>query len=162
MDVAAYIALGSNLGDRELNLLRAVAEIGKIPDSRITGLSPFYESSPVGLTDQPHFYNAVLKLVTALSPHSLLEQLQHIETALFNRTRDIHWGPRTMDLDLLLHGDALLSDDILTLPHPRMGDRLFVLRPLHDIAPGLVLPGSGQTVEELLDALSTDDVVTKL
>src|SRR6185369_13600729 len=85
VEMDAYIALGSNLGDRELNLLRAVAEIGKLPSCRVTGLSPFYETSPVSITDQPPFFNAALRLATGLSPHDLLNRLQHIENAIFGR-----------------------------------------------------------------------------
>ena len=120
MQTDAYIALGSNLGDRELNLLRAVAEIGRLPDCKVTGLSPFYETSPVGVTDQPSFYNAVLRLHTALSPHELLERLLRIETEVFGRTRTIHWGPRRIDLDLLLHGESIIADEGLVVPHPRL------------------------------------------
>jgi 2-amino-4-hydroxy-6-hydroxymethyldihydropteridine diphosphokinase len=162
MHTDAYIALGSNMGDRELNLLRAVAEIGRLHDCKVTGLSPFYETSPVGVTDQSSFYNAVLRLHTAYSPHELLERLLHIETAVFGRTRTIHWGPRRIDLDLLLHGGAKIADDSLVVPHPRMAERRFVLRPLCDLAPDLVHPLLGRTVTELLAELQSDETVTKV
>src|ERR1039457_1985520 len=112
----AYIALGSNLGDRELNLLRAVAEIGRLPNSKVTGLSPFFETSPLGVTDQPAFLNAVLRLYTTQTPHELLHCLQRIENEVFARSRSIRWGPRTMDLDLLLYGDQTVTTDELTIP----------------------------------------------
>jgi len=150
------------MGDRELNLLRAVAEIGRLPDGKVTGLSPFYETSPVGVTDQPSFYNAVLRLHTALSPHELLERLLGIETEIFGRTRTIHWGPRRMDLDLLLHGDACITEDGLVVPHPRMAERRFVLQPLCDIAPELVHPVLGKSIIELLRALRSDETVTRI
>lgn len=158
----AYIALGSNMGDRELNLLRAVAEIGRLPECRITGLSSFYETSPVGVTDQPAFYNAALRLHTAFSPHELLERLLRIETDVFSRPRTDRWGPRRIDLDLLLHGEAVIADDRLTLPHPRMLERRFVLQPLCDIAPALVHPVEGKNISELLNALRTDETVTRI
>ena len=158
----AYIALGSNMGDRELNLLRAVAEIGRLPDCKVTGLSSFYETSPVGAIDQPSFFNAVLRLHTVLSPHELLEQLLRIETDVFDRTRTTRWGPRRIDLDLLLHGGTIIADDRLTLPHPRMSERRFVLQPLCDIAPDLMHPVVGKSIAELLDALQTDETVTRI
>lgn len=158
----AYIALGSNMGDRELNLLRAVAEIGRLPDCKVTGLSSFYETSPVGVTEQPSFYNAVLRLHTALSPHDLLERLLRIETDVFGRIRTTLWGPRRIDLDLLLHGATIVSDDRLTVPHPRMAERRFVLQPLNDIAPELVHPVLGKSIAELLGALRSDETVTRI
>ncbi|MDA8429931.1 MAG: 2-amino-4-hydroxy-6-hydroxymethyldihydropteridine diphosphokinase [Geobacteraceae bacterium] len=162
MHTDAYIALGSNMGDRELNLLRAVSEIGRLDDSKVTGLSPFYETSPVGVLDQPPFYNAVLRLNTAYTPHELLERLLHIETAVFGRTRTIHWGQRRIDLDLLLHGGARLAEDGLVVPHPRMAERRFVLQPLYDIAPDLVHPLLGRTITELLASLQSDEIVTRI
>ena len=162
VETDAYIALGSNLGERELNLLRAVAEIGKIPSCRITGLSQFYETSPVGVTDQPLFLNAVLRAATGLLPHDLLGRLQHIENVVFARSRTLRWGPRTIDLDLLLYGSEIISDDALIVPHPRMTERLFVLRPLCDIAPDLVHPVSGLRLSELLAKLRSDETVVKI
>lgn len=162
MHTDAYIALGSNMGDRELNLLRAVAEIGKLPDGKVTGLSPFYKTTPVGVTDQSPFYNAVLRFHTSRTPRELLEQLLHIETAVFGRTRTVHWGPRRIDLDLLLHGGARISEEDLIVPHPRMAERRFVLQPLHDITPDLVHPLLELTVTEMLAALQNDEIVTRI
>jgi 2-amino-4-hydroxy-6-hydroxymethyldihydropteridine diphosphokinase len=150
------------MGDRELNLLRAVAEIGRIPDCKVTGLSSFYETSPVGVIDQPSFYNAVLRLHTALPPHELLKQLLRIETEVFGRTRTVHWGPRRIDLDLLLYGEITISDDMLTVPHPRIPERRFVLQPLCDIAPDLVHPLVGKSIAELLNGLQSDETVTRI
>ena len=155
----AYIALGSNLGGREMNLLRAVAEIGKLPESKVTGLSRFYETSPVGVTDQPSFYNAVLRLSTQLSPHDLLGRMQHIENFIFKRKKLVHWGPRTIDLDLLLYNDLVMQTENLIIPHPRMAERRFVLQPLKDIAPGLLHPVSGLTVSALLSMLQSEEIL---
>jgi 2-amino-4-hydroxy-6-hydroxymethyldihydropteridine diphosphokinase len=150
------------MGDRELNLLRAVAEIGRLPDCKVTGLSPFYETSPVGVKEQSTFYNAVLQLHTALSPHELLERLLRIETDTFGRIRMTLWGPRRIDLDLLLHGETTIADDRLVVPHPRMLERRFVLQPLCDIAPDLVHPVVGKSISELLGELQSDETVTKI
>ena len=162
VDTEAYIALGSNLGDRELNLLRAVAEIGRLPESKVTALSSFYETSPVGTVNQDAFYNAVLKLSTGLPPRILLTHLLRIETDSFKRTRTVVNGPRRMDLDLLLYGTQILSEEDLVVPHPRMMERRFVLQPLCEIAPELVHPVSGITVAELLAALHSGEVVVKI
>ncbi len=162
MRTDAYIALGSNLGDRELNLLRAVSEIGRLPDSRVTALSAFYETSPVGTVTQDAFYNAVLRLETALSPHALLAEMQRIEGEVFKRVRTIHQGPRKMDLDLLLYGDAAINDENLVVPHPRLAERRFVLQPLCEIAPELMHPLTEKTVAELLTSLKSDETVVKL
>lgn len=162
METDAYIALGSNRGDRELNLLRAVAEIGKLPGCRVTGLSAFYETSPVGVIDQPSFYNGVLRLATELSPRELLERLLDIESRVFGRIRTVQWGPRSMDLDLLLYGSQVVEEEGLIVPHPRMAERRFVLQPLCNLSPGLVHPILGQTVANLLETLRSDETVTKI
>lgn len=162
VEIEAYIALGSNLGDRELNLLRAVAEVGKLPDSRVTALSSFYETSPVGTVRQASFYNAVLRLTTRLDARLLLTRLLRIEDEIFKRVRTISQGPRRMDLDLLLYGDVTIDEENLVVPHPRLVERRFVLQPLCEIAPYLVYPRSELTVMELLAALKSDESVVKL
>jgi len=162
VEIDAYIALGSNSGDRELNLLRSVAELGKLPASKVTGLSPFYQTSPVGNLNQENFYNAVLRISTGLAPRPLLNHLLRIETEIFKRTRTIHQGPRSMDLDLLLYGSDSIDEPDLIVPHPRMAERRFVLQPLCDIAPQLLHPVVGRTFRELLDALKSDETVIRI
>jgi 2-amino-4-hydroxy-6-hydroxymethyldihydropteridine diphosphokinase len=162
VEMEAFIALGSNVGDRELNLLRAVAEVGALPGSRVTALSPFYETSPVGPVKQENFFNAVLGIATQLEASSLLAGLLRIEIEAFGRTRTIHHGPRRMDLDLLLFGDSLIDTENIIIPHPRLAERRFVLQPLCDIAPDLVHPLIGKTIRELLDLLESDETVVKI
>lgn len=162
MENIAYIALGSNIGDRELNLLRAVAELGKLPASKVTALSSFYETSPVGTIQQDSFYNAVLRLSTELDAYSLLDALLKIENNIFKRVRTIHNGPRKMDLDLLLFGEMIINEANLVVPHPRLTERRFVLQPLCEIAPDLLIPSTAKTVRKLLDELKTDETVVKL
>lgn len=157
----SYIALGSNMGDRELNLLRAIAEIGKLSESKITALSGFYETEPVG-PPQDNYLNAVLRLETALDAPVLLTELQRIETEIFQRKRDLRWGPRRMDLDILLYGDVTITTPELTIPHPRLHERRFVLVPLDEIAPELVHPKLNRTVAELLDKAPDTGKVTRL
>jgi len=162
VETDAYIALGSNMGDRELNLLRAVSEIGRLPESRVTALSSFYETSPVGNVNQDIFYNAALRLSTRLSARTLLESLLRIETEAFKRVRTVHQGPRRMDLDLLLFGAEVINEEHLVVPHPRLAERRFVLQPLCEIAAQVRHPCSGQTMSELLSRLKTDEKVVKL
>lgn len=162
METDAYIAMGSNIGDRELNLLRAVAEVGKLPASRVTALSSFYETSPVGPVTQDSFYNAVFRLATKLDAHNLLEHLLRIEETVFGRMRTVYQGPRRMDLDLLLFGDMIINNDHLIVPHPRLAERRFVLQPLSEIAPDLKLPFSGKSVRDLLVSLHSGETVVRL
>lgn len=128
----AYIALGANLGDREVNLMEALERLDEVPGIRVERVSNLYETDPVGYVDQPMFLNMAAALSTSLSPHELLAEMQRIEKEL-GRVRHIHWGPRTVDLDLLwMEGRSLDTPDLI-LPHPRMQERAFVLRPLADI-----------------------------
>jgi 2-amino-4-hydroxy-6-hydroxymethyldihydropteridine diphosphokinase len=156
-----FIALGTNQGDRELNLLRAVAEIGRLTATRITSLSSFYDTQPVGEVNQENFLNAVLKLESAFPPQGLLAELQRIETAVFRRVRTIHWGPRPIDLDILFYGDLIVAEEELTIPHPRLHERRFVLVPLAEIAPDFIHPVLKKSVRKLLKNLKTDERVEK-
>ena len=162
MEERAYIGLGSNLGDRELKLLMAVAELGKLPGTKVTALSSFYETEPVGGVPQENFYNAVARISTTLAPLELLDALKRIEVNVFHRVDSGHWGPRSMDLDILLYGEVVLESDRLTIPHPRLAERRFVLQPLSDIAPKLVHPVLGVSISHLLATLTTTEKVVQI
>jgi len=152
-----YIGLGSNL-DRPLDQIkRAFDELQDIPDSRCLRRSPLYRSPPMGPRDQPDYVNAVAALETRLSPRNLLTVLQGIERT-HHRVREQQWGARTLDLDLLLYGDLVVSSSDLEVPHPGLTERAFVLYPLRDIAPELRVPGHG-SVSMLAAACVGQDVV---
>ncbi|HZY34032.1 MAG TPA: 2-amino-4-hydroxy-6-hydroxymethyldihydropteridine diphosphokinase [Rhodanobacter sp.] len=147
----AYVALGSNLGNPRQQLLDAMEALANLPDTRLLRRSRLYRTPPWGMLEQPPFINAAVELDTALSPHALLDAMLAIEQRA-GRVRAERNGPRTLDLDLLHVDGVQLADPQLTLPHPRMAERAFVLLPLHDIAPTLRLPGQA-TVAELLARL---------
>jgi 2-amino-4-hydroxy-6-hydroxymethyldihydropteridine diphosphokinase len=143
----SFVGLGSNLGDRERNLLEAVGRLEEIGLVRVSALR---DTDPVGVVDQPTFLNAVAELSSDLSPRELLDQLLEVERALGrDRANEERWGPRTIDLDLLLYGDEVIDEPGLTVPHPRLAERRFVLEPLHELAPDLVLP-DGRRIKDLL------------
>lgn len=127
-----YLSIGSNIGDRLDNLTQAVSMLNSHEDIKVTEVSPVYETEPVGYDDQPYFLNIALEIVTELGPYELLDYLHVIENNL-HRVRNIRFGPRTIDLDILLYDDMVSDDPVLTIPHPRMYDRAFVLMPLSDI-----------------------------
>jgi 2-amino-4-hydroxy-6-hydroxymethyldihydropteridine diphosphokinase len=150
----AFVGLGGNLGDTRAILGQALLRLGRLPRTRLLARSRFYRTPPWGLREQPPFLNAAAELETALTPHELLDALLDIERAA-GRVRDgERWGPRTLDLDLLHMQGVSLHDARLTLPHPRIGERAFVLLPLAELAPGLELPGQGR-VDALLAAADT-------
>lgn len=138
--VTAYVALGSNLGDRRAHLEAAFAALDALPGTRLLARSTLYETAPLGPAGQQDYLNAAAALSTKLAPHALLDALLAIEQSR-GRIRRERWGPRTLDLDLLLHGDAVLNDARLTLPHPAMLARAFVLVPLCDLSPDRLLAG---------------------
>ncbi|MCL6558733.1 MAG: 2-amino-4-hydroxy-6-hydroxymethyldihydropteridine diphosphokinase [Firmicutes bacterium] len=143
MKVTAYIGLGSNLGDKEDNLLKALDLLNQAPEVDVIRVAPFYRTAPVGYTGQDWFLNTVAEVETALTPGELLSLLLAIENEL-GRVRTVRWGPRTADLDLLLYGDAALNEPDLIVPHPRMHERAFVMAPLADLAPDLAIRGRGK------------------
>ncbi|MFT3913920.1 MAG: 2-amino-4-hydroxy-6-hydroxymethyldihydropteridine diphosphokinase [Anaeromyxobacteraceae bacterium] len=144
----AYVAVGSNLGDRWARLGAAARGIAALPRTAVVGASRVFDTAPVG-PPQPRYLNAVLALETGLPPEALLRMLRSVEARALRR-RDQRWGARTLDLDLLLHGEAVLRTPALVLPHPGLTARRFVLAPLADLAPGLVVPGTGLDVAALL------------
>jgi 2-amino-4-hydroxy-6-hydroxymethyldihydropteridine diphosphokinase len=153
----AAIALGSNLvsewGDREANLRQAVERVKRLGE--VTAVSSFYDTAPVGYTEQPRFLNGAMLLETDLEPVELMRALLSIERTMGRDRGGVPAkGPRVIDLDLLLMGDVMLEQTDLTLPHPALPERRFVLEPLAEIAPGMVDPVSGKTVEEMLGLLA--------
>ncbi|MBW7472341.1 2-amino-4-hydroxy-6-hydroxymethyldihydropteridine diphosphokinase [Marinobacter sp. M216] len=155
----AFIGLGSNLEDPAAQLARAVTALATLPESVLVAQSPFYASRPVGPQDQPDFVNGVVWLRTSLTPHALLDHLQSIEQQ-HGRERLRHWGPRTLDLDLLIFGDQTLEDERLTVPHKELPNRDFVLQPLLDLNPDLTLP-DGRSISALRQHC-TDNRLRKL
>lgn len=139
----ALIGLGANLGDPRLQLAHAVQELAALPQTALAGVSRLYGSAPVGPQDQPDYLNAVAALDTTLTPHRLLKELQAIENGA-GRVRERRWGPRTLDLDLLLYADDEIRTPELIVPHPEMVNRAFVLVPLLDIAPDCILPNGAK------------------
>ena len=150
-----YLGLGTNLGDRRHNLEQAVSRLA--PLVTVTAVSPIYASEPWGVTDQPEFLNICLAGRAAASPAELLSFLKNLEIEL-GRQKTIKWGPRLIDIDILLYADWIVQSDELTIPHPFMAERAFVLRPLADIAPGVTHPINGLTVAEMAAAVSADSL----
>jgi 2-amino-4-hydroxy-6-hydroxymethyldihydropteridine diphosphokinase len=138
-----YVGLGANLGSREATLRRALDLLAADPRIDVVGVSDFRETDPVGIVDQPRFVNAAAALDTDLSPRELLDRLLAVERELGRTHAGPRFGPRTIDLDLLLYGDAELDEPGLRVPHSRLHERRFVLEPLADLDPELVVPGRG-------------------
>jgi 2-amino-4-hydroxy-6-hydroxymethyldihydropteridine diphosphokinase len=151
----AFVALGSNLRDPRAQVLSAMDALALLPDTRVSARSRLYRSAPWGNTAQPEFVNAVAELDTMLEPRELLDALLAIERAAGRERNAGRWGPRILDLDLLLHDGRLLDEPGLTLPHPHLHERAFVLLPLNEIAPGLNVPGRGR-VHQLLERVDID------
>jgi 2-amino-4-hydroxy-6-hydroxymethyldihydropteridine diphosphokinase len=144
----AYIGFGSNLGDRCALVNQALVKVTELPTCRLTGLSSLYESAPVGYLEQGNFLNGVVRLETSLAAGELLARLLFIEQEL-GRVREIHWGPRTIDLDILLYGNVRIGEAKLKIPHPELVNRSFVLEPLAEIAPELIPPNFAENIARL-------------
>ncbi|GBF32120.1 2-amino-4-hydroxy-6-hydroxymethyldihydropteridine pyrophosphokinase [Desulfocucumis palustris] len=156
--IVAYIGLGSNMGDKEANIRQAVEMVANIPGVLVTGVAPLYKTEPLGFTRQDWFLNTVAEIGTDVAPLSLLHSLQEIENKM-GRVRTIHWGPRTIDLDMLLYGRECINLPELTVPHPRMGERAFVLVPLSRLKQDISIPGLGK-VAEIASELAEKQQVT--
>jgi 2-amino-4-hydroxy-6-hydroxymethyldihydropteridine diphosphokinase len=152
--VRVFVGLGSNLDDPAGQLQRAIYELAEIPATHLIGYSGFYRSVPMGPPDQPEYMNAVAALEARLPPLALLDELQQIENA-HGRKRTLHWGARTLDLDLLLYGAQIIDTPRLQVPHPGITERNFVLYPLQELEPDLEIPGKG-TLQELIKSCSPE------
>ena len=156
-----YIGIGSNLGDKVGHCRRAIEAIVSDGRNRIVRCSPFYQTEPVGKKDQDWFVNGVAAVETSMDPGELLDFFLTIEMTM-GRVRREHWGPRVIDLDILLFGQKVIDEGRLQVPHPRLHERGFVLSPLHDIAPGLVHPLLGKSISQILAELPAEEKVLRL
>ena len=148
----AYVGIGSNLGERRTTIRDALALLAADPELEVEAVSAIRETDPVGVVDQPLFLNAAVRLTTGIAPRSLLERLLAVEQQLGRVRTGERYGPRTIDLDLLLYGDEIVDEPGLRVPHPRLAERRFVLEPLAELDPGLVVPGLGP-IQGLLSGL---------
>ena len=155
-----YVGLGANVGDKKANINQAVSMLAAMKSTRLLRVAPFYHSAPLGYLKQDWFINTVAEIETALSPPELLDLLLAVEDEI-GRVRRERWGPRVIDLDLLLYGDIVMDTLKLTLPHPRMHERAFVMAPLADLAPRLNLPGHGQA-DDLAGKLKKEQAIEKI
>jgi 2-amino-4-hydroxy-6-hydroxymethyldihydropteridine diphosphokinase len=150
--VTCYLGLGSNMGDRAAMIARAVRCLGSWGDIVVAARSPMYVTRPWGLCDQRDFVNAVVRVETDLTPQDLLARVKSIETSL-GRRGGVRWGPRPIDVDILFYGDRIVTEENLTIPHPLVCTRAFVLAPLVDVAPDLVHPGTGLKICGYLETI---------
>ncbi len=149
----AYISVGSNLGDKATNCRLGIDAVDRLDNCRLTAVSRFYRTAPVDYRDQDWFVNAAIEVSTRLSPPSLLEGLQTIQTEAGRPRSGIRFGPRILDLDILFFGNRVVDSPVLTIPHPRLHKRRFVLEPLCDINPGIVHPVLNESIQTLLSRI---------
>jgi len=149
-----YVGVGANLGAREATIRRAIELLDEVPEIDVRRSSTLRETEPWGLEDQPRFVNGAIELETTLEPRRLLEELLAVERALGRVREGERWGPRPIDLDLLVHGDRRVDEPGLTVPHPRLAERRFALEPLVELSPDLAIPGQG-IASELLARLNS-------
>jgi 2-amino-4-hydroxy-6-hydroxymethyldihydropteridine diphosphokinase len=152
-ETTAYIGIGSNLGDREKNLHKAIDNLSCIKGIEVFRASQFYLTAPIGYIDQPDFLNGVVEIKTTLDPHTLLKVCHQVEDEL-KRVHTIKWGPRTIDLDILLYGNVVMNEKYLVIPHPGMNERVFVLKPLSELVPNVIHPITNITIHEMLSKIS--------
>ena len=150
-----FVGVGSNLGDRESAIEQAIQSIAALPETELICCASLFESTPMGVKDQPDFLNSVIEIVTSLDPKRLLICLKQIEQALGRKERE-RWGPREIDLDILVFGDRIIDEVDLQIPHPQIARRLFVLRPLAELAPEMNMPGYSSSIQDLLDRLKDE------
>lgn len=155
-----FIGLGSNMGDKTANMEKAVLELGKVPGNKVLAVSSFYKTEPVGGIEQNWFVNAVAELETTLSPRELLNTLLDIEKSL-GRIRGVKWGPRVIDLDILLYDNLVMDEEGLSIPHPYLHERGFVLVPLVEIAPKVMHPKFKKYMSELMGGINDHKKIEK-
>jgi 2-amino-4-hydroxy-6-hydroxymethyldihydropteridine diphosphokinase len=158
MKIEAYIALGSNIGNREEYLKNAIKKINSHSFIEVEDISSIYETNPIGYTDQDKFLNMVIKVNTDLTAFELLNVLQEIER-LLNRKREVKWGPRTLDLDILLYNHENIEAEQLIIPHPRMHERAFVLIPLYELCKNIIIPTIEEPLSTIIDQLQDKEGV---
>lgn len=151
----SYLGIGGNIGDTKNNIEETVRLLAENPNINVTRVSSLYETEPVGYTDQDWFLNIVVEIETSLTPMELLKECQHIENEL-KRVRTIRWGPRTIDVDILLYEDYESDEEILTIPHPRMTTRAFAMIPLYEIKQDLVI--NGKNIKEIVGNLKGEEI----
>lgn len=160
-EIQAFLGMGTNLGDRLKQLRQAIAMLQQAKGIQVNQVSSVYQTSPVGYLNQPHFFNLVCRIQTVLTPMELLQQTQLIEQKL-QRKRTLRWGPRTIDLDILLYGTAIVKRSNLTIPHPRMQERAFVLVPLYELVGDIVIPGTNQLMSQWMNQIPEDQKIKKI